>query len=288
MITFQRAQPGRIDHLISTLSSWQSPGGSGAGLQPGDIGWMLRFGPDHVAARLVEGIAGDGTTRLIVIMESETEWWVAIDPASLTHSVLATSFAAWIERERPSGALSIDGPAVPATWRQALAAVGFEAGDDPWAQLWMPLPAGDWPEVEGVFSTEDPASIPDRVAVQRAAFERSTFTVERWHEMARHPGFDPRFDLVARDQAGTPVAAATLWFDGNGKCARLEPMGTHPDHRRQGHGRRLIAAAASRMAKAGASGMSVTTPMSNEAAVGLYRAAGFRLLDVSYALVRPA
>jgi GNAT superfamily N-acetyltransferase len=272
---------------MATLSSWQPAGGSGAGLQPGDIGWMLRFGPDHAASRLVEGVDDDGITRLILIMESDEDWWMAIEPGSLADSGLAATFADWIERERPTGSLAIDGPAVPAAWRQVLAVRGFDGGDDPWAQLWMPLAGVAWPDVDGVVSTEDPANIADRVAVQRLAFERSTFTLDRWHEMSRHAGFDPRFDLVARDRDGTPVAAATFWFDGSGRCARLEPMGTHPDHRRRGHGRRLIAAAASLLSQAGASGISVTTPLSNEAAVGLYRAAGFRLLDVSYALVRP-
>lgn len=98
--------------------------------------------------------------------------------------------------------------------------------------------------------------------------------------------FTPRFDLLARNDDGVPVAAATFWFSGPGACARLEPMGTHPDHRRQGHGRRLIAAAARLLAEAGASGIGVTTPMSNEGAVALYRAAGFHLLDTSMAMVR--
>ncbi|HYI24632.1 MAG TPA: GNAT family N-acetyltransferase [Thermomicrobiales bacterium] len=286
MAEIRRFHAGELDRLLATLASWEPNGGCGAGLQAGDLGWMLRFGPDHLASRVFEGVDESGTTRLILSKDSDADWWCGIDPISVMDADLATVFAAWIEREGPAGALSIDGPSAPAEWRLALARRGFEATGEPWAILWRPLDRFRSQTVEGVVSTADPANIEDRVMVQRAAFENSTFTVERWHLMAAGPGFDPRFDLLARDDDGAPAAAATFWFAGAGKCTRLEPMGTHPAHRRKGHGLRLIAAACDLLARAGASGISVTTPMSNDAAVGLYRAAGFRLVGTSVPMVR--
>lgn len=130
--------------------------------------------------------------------------------------------------------------------------------------------------------------IADRVAIQRAAFPNPTFTVEKWHAMAAGPSFQSEFDLLARDGDARPVAAVTVWLPGAGKCGMIEPMGTHADHRRQGHGRRVILAAWGALARAGASGVCVVTPESNAAAVAVYRSAGFRRIGLLSAMVRPS
>jgi ribosomal protein S18 acetylase RimI-like enzyme len=167
-----------------------------------------------------------------------------------------------------------------------LAVRGFEATADTWAHLWKPLGPADIVDISGVEATVTERSIADRVVVQQCAFDRSTFTVDKWHAMAENPVFRPEFDLLARDTHGAPVAAVTAWFNGVGKCARIEPMGTHREHRRQGHGKRVLQAAFAALAREGAASVCVVTPGSNTAAVELYHAAGFRLIGSLQAMVR--
>lgn len=275
-----------LGHIDRVLRDWEPPGGCGGTLQAGDLGWKLRFGPVAAAESLTVWRAPAGEIAVVMCRDSPSDWWFAMDPALAADWSLAEALVRWTSSIAPATAIAIDGPGVPAVWRQALVANGFEATTDAWAHLWRPLSAADAVNVPGVESIMGEQAIADRVAVQRAAFANSTFTVEKWHAMAEGPSFRSEFDLLARDEAGAPVAAATVWLPGKGKCGLLEPMGTHPDHRRQGHGRRVIAAACAALARAGASGVCVATPESNAAAVALYRSAGFRRIGLLSAMVR--
>lgn len=143
-------------------------------------------------------------------------------------------------------------------------------------------------DVPGVAAVSGPADVTDRVAVQRAAFDNSTFTETRWAQMAGSTAYDPRLDLLARDEAGTPVAALTAWTAGEGRCALVEPMGTAAGHLREGHGRRLLEGAAAALARAGASGVAVWTSAGNETAVAAYRSAGFSAIGVTSAMCSTA
>jgi len=97
---------------------------------------------------------------------------------------------------------------------------------------------------------------------------------------------DPALDLLARDADGQPVAAATAWAAGPGRCGILEPMGTHRAARGRGHGRGVVLAALAALARAGASGVTVHTPASNSGAVATYVSCGLRPLQSTEALVR--
>lgn len=129
--------------------------------------------------------------------------------------------------------------------------------------------------------------IVDRVAVQRSAFTGSTFTVQRWHSMAAGQGFDLRYEYLRRLRDGTPVAAATGWSAGPGKCAILEPVGAAPDQRGAGHGKAVSLAVMGALARDGAGGVSVSTPALNEAAIRAYESCGLRQIEVARAMMQP-
>jgi GNAT superfamily N-acetyltransferase len=122
------------------------------------------------------------------------------------------------------------------------------------------------------------------VAVQGNGFERSTFDEPSWHRMVAGPGFRPDLDLVVMD-GDRPAAAATGWLSVGGGPAILEPLATHPDHRGRGFGRSAAAAIVDACLAAGASGVSVATPVSNEAGVATYLAAGFRAVETLQGLM---
>jgi GNAT superfamily N-acetyltransferase len=168
-----------------------------------------------------------------------------------------------------------------------LSARGWEVDPDPWAVLFRPVTSADKEHHDPLTSTlETDDDIADRVAVQFAAFQHSTFTVTRWHQMASGPGYDKRFDLLRRDHSGAPVAGATGWLAQAGRVGILEPVGTHRDHVGAGHGKAVSLAVIAALARAGASGVNVQTPMSNAAALATYQACGLRVVDRVHAMVR--
>ena len=117
-----------------------------------------------------------------------------------------------------------------------------------------------------------------RTAVQRASFDGSTFTDERWHAMAAGSPYADARCLVAYDDQGNAVAAVTVWSAGPGKPGLLEPMGVHREHRGHGYGTAITLAAAAALQQLGSSSAIVCTPSANVGAVATYQSAGFHQL----------
>jgi ribosomal protein S18 acetylase RimI-like enzyme len=171
--------------------------------------------------------------------------------------------------------------------RTVLSSRGWTVDTDAWTVLYRPLSAADAADDDPLSRPlADDGDIADRVEVQRSAFEGSTFTVQRWHQMAAGPRYDTALDLLRRADDGTPVAAATGWSAGTGRCGILEPVAAHPDSAGHGHGRAVSRAVIAALARAGASGVAVHTPMSNTGAVRAYEACGLRQVELTTDLVR--
>lgn len=270
------------DETVAVLRQWERPGDCAWQLHVGDVGWHLRRDDDEVDGSLLL-VRDDGGLLAIGLLDGPGLVRLALDPDRLHDAGLAAVLADAVEDRlgRAGGAEAyVEGPA-SARWRAELAGRGWDLDPDSWVHLWRPLGAEDASRrVPGVAPVSGPADVADRVAVQRSAFESSTFTEARWAQMAGSTAYDPRLDLLARDEAGTPVAALTAWTAGEGRCAVLEPMGTAAGHTRQGHGRRLLDGAVAALARAGASGVAVRTPASNTAGVAAYRSAGFSAIGL--------
>jgi len=127
-----------------------------------------------------------------------------------------------------------------------------------------------------------------RTAVQRAAFDSSTFTEERWNAMAAGLPYADARCLVACDDQGNAVAAVTVWSAGPGKPGLLEPMGVHREHRGRGYGKAITVAAAAALKELDSSSATVCTRSSNAGAVATYKSAGFRQLPETPDLCRGA
>ena len=278
------------DETVAALCRWERPGDCGWQLHAGDVGWHLRLDDDVVDGSLLQ-VRDGGVLVAVGLLDGPAMVRLALDPDRLLDGGLAAAVADAVEDRlgRPGSAEAyVDGPAA-GRWRAELAGRGWDLDLDPWVHLWRPLGAADAGEqVPGVAPVSGPVDVADRVAVQRSAFENSTFTEARWAQMTGSTAYDPRLDLLARDEAGIPVAALTAWTAGEGRCALVEPMATAAGHTRQGHGRRLLQGAAAALARAGASGVAVWTPASNEAAVAAYRSAGFSAIGVAAAMCSTA
>jgi len=278
--------------VVAALRAWERPGDCGWQLHAGDVGWHLRNDDDEVDGTLLL-VVDDGSGALLAVglLDGPAVVRLALDPDRLPDARLALALADAVEdRLGRAGTAEayVDGP-VAAPWRAELARRGWGLDPDAWVHLWRPLGTADAGRaVPGVAPVSGPVDVADRVAVQRSAFDGSSFTEARWARMTASAAYDPRLDLLARDEDGTAVAALTAWTAGERRCALVEPMATAAGHTRKGHGRRLLDGAAAALARTGASGVAVWTPASNGPALAAYRSAGFSALGIAAAMCSTA
>ncbi|MEV6522930.1 GNAT family N-acetyltransferase [Longispora sp. NPDC051575] len=325
MTTLLRTVVARDDaaDLLDALAAWTPVGTLADGLHLGDVGWFLRFDAEECAGRLLlwtavtDGVrepvaAGflDGPVLRLALRpdaaparRAPASAGMEVDGPPADPELVGAPDAAGLDRAPADSGLvdaladdiglllgdaeawcdAADGTAL----RAALVSRGWlDERDAPWPLLVHPLspapprPAGARPVAE--------ADAADRVAVQRAAFEGSTFTVERWRLMKDSVAGPFAVEALVRTPDGEAAAAATGWFAGAGRCAILEPVGAHPDHRGQGYGRAAVHAVCAALAERGASAVAVATPGDNRAAVALYLSAGFVHQRDLHDLYRPA
>jgi GNAT superfamily N-acetyltransferase len=285
-LTIQRLT--RTDAHLATeaLDAWAPLATYGGYLQSGDIGWALRLDDDDVdgLVRLVRR----GDEPVAVLMLDGPALRSSIRPDSVHDLKLAELLVEQAEA-LPSDNAPVADAQFGSTMRSLLSARGWRLDPSAWVVLYRPLTAADGRHTDELCTTlGGEADVADRVEVQRAAFERSTFTVARWHQMAAGPTYDPRLEWLRRTVDGEPAAGATGWSAGPGKCGLLEPVGTHPRHRGAGHGVAVSMAAIAALARLGASGVTVITPADNTAAVRTYEACGLRPVEYSFDMVRDA
>ncbi|MFF8356495.1 GNAT family N-acetyltransferase [Streptomyces chartreusis] len=275
-MTIALGRPG-VDGLSGTvgvLREWQYEGAP-MQLHPGDLGWFWRFGPD-VTAEAVRTWSRDGNILAVGLLDGPDLLRLTIAPDAHRDEELARHLVKDVSRTEHGvfreGKAYVEAP-MAALVQELLAEDGWDV-DEPWTPLRRDL--AEPVEDPGVrIEVIGPEQAHVRAAVQRASFDSSTFTDERWHAMASGELYADARCLVAYDDRGDAVAAVTVWSAGRGKPGLLEPMGVARDHRGRGHGRAITVAAAAALQELGSSSAIVCTPSSNVGAVATYRSAGF-------------
>lgn len=271
-----------VGDLLAGMDAWPHPERVAAGLHQGDLGWHLRLADDALAGAFVGW--WDGGDLLAVALLEGALGRVSVRPGVDRDPELGEHVARAC-RELPGDEVYVDLRPETAT-RRILVDEGWTLDPDPWTAMhthldhWRPAT-----ELDGVEVVEASDAVADRVAVQRAGFENSTFTEEAWHRMAAGPGYRRDLDLVVRAD-GVPVSVATGWWAGKGATAILEPVATHREHRGRGHGLRAVTALVGRLRDLGASGVTVCTPLDYAGARATYAAAGLREVEHFASLVR--
>jgi ribosomal protein S18 acetylase RimI-like enzyme len=266
--------------LTDALVSWEAPGCYPTGLHAGDVGWQLRMDDEVVESSLIL-VRDDSEVAELAIVDQPNVLRPAFRPDRVHDLQVAAAVADVADSADGATPAWSEAPGGSAL-RTVLSSRGWTVDTDVWTVLYRPLSRADAADDDPLSRPlADDRDIADRVEVQRSAFERSTFTVERWRQMAAGPTYDASLDLLRRADDGTPVAAATGWSAGPGKCGILEPVGTHPDSAGHGHGRAVSRAVIAALARAGASGVAVHTPLSNTAAVRAYEACGLRQVELT-------
>lgn len=87
--------------------------------------------------------------------------------------------------------------------------------------------------------------------------------------------YRPEHHLVVTDRHDRAAAECIMWIDPSTRIGVLEPVATHPDHRRRGLARGMISFALNVMAKQGIELAKVSNDRGNAAADALYRSLGF-------------
>ena len=273
------AKPGihGLSEAVGVLRQWQYDGAP-MQLHPGDLGWFWRFGAEATAAA-VRTWSRDGQVLAVGLLDGASLLRLTVAPDARRDEELARRLVEDVSEPArgvlPAGKVNVEAP-TGALIHDLLAESGWHT-DEPWTPLRrdLTMPVEDPGVRIGLIGPEH-AHV--RTAVQRASFDRSTFTDERWHAMAAGVPYTDARCLVAYDDDGHAVAAVTVWSAGPGKPGLLEPMGVHRDHRGHGYGTAITVAAAAALQQLGSSSAIVCTPSSNAGAVATYRSAGFQQL----------
>jgi ribosomal protein S18 acetylase RimI-like enzyme len=145
------------------------------------------------------------------------------------------------------------------------------------------------------FAGED--EIEDRVTVHRTAFHPSKMTVAKHRKVMTMPLYRQALDLVIEAPVDAPsrnspdpetgepatcfAAYTIVWFDPVNRLGLFEPVGTHPQHRRKGLGRALLAAGMRELQALGASMAYINSNNADSQGAKLYRAAGFSIEKIN-------
>ncbi|MGV9244739.1 GNAT family N-acetyltransferase [Streptomyces sp. NPDC003710] len=264
-----------LSEVVGVLREWQYDGAP-MQLHPGDLGWFWRFGAETTAAA-VRTWSRDGRILAVGLLDGPELLRLTIAPDARRDEELAERLVEDVTEPARGvlmeGEVYVEAP-LGALVQDLLFGDGWNAGE-PWTPLRRDLtePVED-PGLRIEVIGPEQAHV--RTAVQRASFDRSTFTEERWHAMAAGLPYADARCLVAYDDRGNAVAAVTVWSAGPGKPGLLEPMGVDREHRGHGHGKAITVAAAAALRELGSSSAIVCTPSSHAGAVATYRSAGFR------------
>ncbi len=266
-----------LSDAVRVLREWQYEGAP-MQLHPGDLGWFWRFGAEATAAA-VRTWSRDGQILAVGLLDDATLLRLTIAPEAQRDEELARQLAQDMTKPERGvlvrGTVYVEAP-LGVLVQDLLSEAGWNA-DEPWTPLRRDLsePVKD-PGVR--IEVVGPEQAQVRAAVQRASFDRSTFTAERWHAMAAGLPYADARCLVGYDDRGNAVAAVTVWSAGPGRPGLLEPMGVHREHRGHGYGKAISIAAAAALRELGSSSAMVCTASSNVAAVATYKSAGFQPL----------
>jgi GNAT superfamily N-acetyltransferase len=118
-----------------------------------------------------------------------------------------------------------------------------------------------------------PTLLTGRVEAHRAAFAPSDLSVRMYERVQRTWAYRANLDRVVVTDDGNVVAFCTAWFDELNRAGLLEPVGTHPAHRRRGLARAVCIDALRALRAEGARKAQVG--FTTEAAYATYSSIGF-------------
>jgi ribosomal protein S18 acetylase RimI-like enzyme len=140
----------------------------------------------------------------------------------------------------------------------------------------LPEPrVGDRYALRAVRGEED---LHARTAIHRAAWEPSRVVAESYRQVMRAWPYRPELDWVAVAPDGVFAASCLCWLDEENRLVEMEPVGTHPEHRRRGLAA-AVCLSALHAARAAGADTGLVYSVSTSPAEKLYESIGFRTIS---------
>jgi ribosomal protein S18 acetylase RimI-like enzyme len=124
-----------------------------------------------------------------------------------------------------------------------------------------------------------------RVELHRAAWLKSSFSLQRYQQIRSSPSFDASLDVIL-DTGDNLVSYCICWADPISNIGIFEPVGTRPEWRGKGVGRAVILEGLRRMKQAGMKYAQVNTAGFNAPAQALYESCGFTRIDTARTFIK--
>jgi ribosomal protein S18 acetylase RimI-like enzyme len=193
---------------------------------------------------------------------------------SVVHAVLQ-----WFEETEPGPQLTAWALSVDARTLAVLAERGYVQSDHEWYEhlvydLDTPPPEPETPVGYDVRPMRGEEELEPRVDVHRAAFAPSRVVPESYRDVMRAWPYRAELDHVAVAPDGSFAAFALGWLDEENRVGELEPVGTHPEHRRLGLATAVCTSTLRALHEAGARTCLVYS-IGGSVATGVYTGVGF-------------
>jgi GNAT superfamily N-acetyltransferase len=201
----------------------------------GDLAWMTR---QHTAAeewRRQLWWEGDDLVAWAWI-KAPARLFFQVHPRTLE---LHEEVFGWFETEAPERPLTTEVRSANGAAIDALLHRGFEHDPTaPWLRLnTRDLRQIDEPAVPDGYRLSTMAETPDlsaRVAIHQIVWHPSRVTEESYASVMAEWPYRPELDCIVVAPDGSFASYALAWVDEANRTGILEPVGTHPDHRRRG------------------------------------------------------
>jgi GNAT superfamily N-acetyltransferase len=279
------AQTRRMQTLVAEL--WRQEGPKVEN-HVGDVAWQ-RF--QHT------GREGEWRIRLWEENGEPVAWAWVKRLASLQHEIhprhrggaLHAELLDWFEAEVEEDELRTSSLSTDTERLEALRNRGYKVDPDARAFVYHACELDEVvkPEVPDGYRlrTVEPDDVGRRVELHRVVWAPSRVTVESFANVQAAWPYRADLDCVAEAPGGSFAAYCLAWLDPENRVGELEPVGTHPDHRRLGLASAVCGFAHQRLRQEGAE-LAIVYSLAGSDATALYESLGMREHARSVELVK--
>jgi GNAT superfamily N-acetyltransferase len=208
-------------------------------------------------------------------------------PGTLLHEIhprhrgeaLHAELLDWFETETEGEELRATSPSTSTVTLAFLRSRGYEVDSGAQGLVYHLTELAEIPEPtvpEGYrLRTVGPGDLERRVEIHRVVWAPSRVTAESFENVQAAWPYREDVDCVVEGPDGSFAAYCLAWLDEENRVGELEPVGTHPDHRRRGLATAVCRFAHHRLRNLGAERAIVYSQAGSEA-TALYESIGMR------------